>query len=93
MKPLLLGACIGLAIGMALGWFPHRLPHPSGNEWDANQGQNWIAPEDRAKAKEVEDDGCDDEDYARILPPGAKLLQCGSVTIAAHAKPKGRRRG
>jgi len=67
------GLAVGIAAAMALGIFP---PH--------NSSGDHITPQDRARAKEVED-RCDDN-----LPPGAVLIKCSEITVTVPAKRKSR---
>ncbi len=56
---IFLSVCFGISMGMSLGWFPPR--HQLGDAWDARIETDWITPEDRARAKEVTDNGYDDD--------------------------------
>jgi hypothetical protein len=76
LEALGLGCAIGLAAAMALGIFPQHRKAPAIEV----EGEP-ITQEDRERAREVVDNGCDEEDMARPLPPGWHIVQCGSVTV------------
>ncbi len=70
LKMLFYGACVGLAIAMTLGWFP---PHHR-NAWKAHQEEDWLTPEDRARAQDV--------------PERWRVVQRRTVTVCAGRRIK-----